>query len=109
VTLNGLEIGRVTQIVINESTGKLLVELQIKSNFPISKSSVAAIYEPGFIAGKQISIEPNFKDKSIAIEGDTLRGEIRLGLTEKVAEKLVPLQEKLDKIMANADVLIRYQ
>jgi sporulation protein YlmC with PRC-barrel domain len=37
VTLNGLEIGRVTQIVINESTGKLLVELQIKSNFPISK------------------------------------------------------------------------
>jgi phospholipid/cholesterol/gamma-HCH transport system substrate-binding protein len=33
VTLNGLEIGRVTQIVINESTGKLLVELQIKSNF----------------------------------------------------------------------------
>jgi phospholipid/cholesterol/gamma-HCH transport system substrate-binding protein len=106
VTLNGLEIGRVTQIVINESTGKLLVELQIKSNFPISKSSVAAIYEPGFIAGKQISIEPNFKDKSIAIEGDTLRGEIRLGITDKVAEKLVPLQEKLDKIMANADVLI---
>jgi phospholipid/cholesterol/gamma-HCH transport system substrate-binding protein len=106
VTLNGLEIGRVTQIVINESTGKLLVELQIKSNFPISKSSVAAIYEPGFIAGKQISIEPDFKDKSIAIEGDTLRGEIRLGITDKVAEKLVPLQEKLDKIMANADVLI---
>jgi hypothetical protein len=29
--LDGL--GRVTQIVINESTGKLLVELQIKSNF----------------------------------------------------------------------------
>jgi phospholipid/cholesterol/gamma-HCH transport system substrate-binding protein len=71
VTLNGLEIGRVTQIVINESTGKLLVELQIKSNFLFQ--SVAAIYEPGFIAGKQISIEPNFKDKSIAIEGDTER------------------------------------
>jgi phospholipid/cholesterol/gamma-HCH transport system substrate-binding protein len=66
--------------VINESTGKL-VELQIKSNFPISKSSVAAIYEPGFIAGKQISIEPNFKDKSIVIEGDTERR--RLGLTER--------------------------
>jgi phospholipid/cholesterol/gamma-HCH transport system substrate-binding protein len=82
VTLNGLEIGRVTQIVINESTGKLLVELQIKSNF-LFQSQVLPIYEPGFIAGKQISIEPNFKDKSIAIEGDTLRGEIRLGLTEK--------------------------
>jgi phospholipid/cholesterol/gamma-HCH transport system substrate-binding protein len=67
VTLNGLEIGRVTQIVINESTGKLLVELQIKSNFPISKSSVAA-FTSLVLLGKQISIEPNFKDKSIAIE-----------------------------------------
>jgi phospholipid/cholesterol/gamma-HCH transport system substrate-binding protein len=106
VTLNGLEIGRVAQIIINESTGKLVVEMQIKSTFPISKSSVAAIYEPGFIASKQISIEPDFKDKSIAVEGDTLRGEIRSGLTDKVAERLVPLQEKLDKIIANADVLI---
>jgi phospholipid/cholesterol/gamma-HCH transport system substrate-binding protein len=106
VTLNGLEIGRVTHITINEKTGNLLVELQIKSDFPISKSSIAAIYEPGFISSKQIAIEPNFKDKVVAVEGDTLKGEIRLGLTDKVGDKLVPLQEKLDKIMANADVLI---
>jgi phospholipid/cholesterol/gamma-HCH transport system substrate-binding protein len=33
-----------------------------------------------------------------------MRGEIRLGITEKVAEKLA--SRKLDKIMANADVLI---
>ncbi|WP_016989122.1 MlaD family protein [Flavobacterium sp. ACAM 123] len=106
VTLNGLEIGRVTHITIIESTGNLLVELQIKSDFPISKSSVAIIYEPGFINGKQISIEPNFTDKEIAVDGDKLKGKIRLGLTDKVAEKLEPLQEKLDKILANADVLI---
>jgi phospholipid/cholesterol/gamma-HCH transport system substrate-binding protein len=106
VTLKGLEIGRVTQITIDQNTGNLVVELQIKSDFPISKSSIAAIYEPGFIAGKQIAIEPNFSDKSIVAEGDTLKGEIRKGLTDKVGEKLVPLQEKLDKIMANADVLI---
>jgi phospholipid/cholesterol/gamma-HCH transport system substrate-binding protein len=106
ITLNGLEIGRVAKITINENTGNLLVELQIKSDFPISRSSIATIYEPGFIAGKQIAIEPNFKDKSIALSGEKLKGAIRLGLTDKVGEKLVPLQEKLDKIMANADVLI---
>jgi phospholipid/cholesterol/gamma-HCH transport system substrate-binding protein len=106
VTMNGLEIGRVINIAINENTGNLLVELQIKSDFPISKSSIASIYEPGFIGGKQIAIVPNFKDKSITEQGDVLKGEIRLGLTDKVGDKLVPLQEKLDKIMANADVLI---
>jgi phospholipid/cholesterol/gamma-HCH transport system substrate-binding protein len=106
VTINGLEIGRVINIAINGNTGNLLVELQIKSDFPISKSSIASIYEPGFIGGKQIAIVPNFKDKSIVEQGDVLKGEIRLGLTDKVGDKLVPLQEKLDKIMANADVLI---
>lgn len=106
VTLNGLVIGKVNNIIIVESSGKLLVELQIKTDFPISKSSVAAIYEPGFIAGKQIAIEPNIKDKSVSIDGQRLKGEIRLGLTETVGNKLVPIQEKLEKIIGNADVLI---
>jgi phospholipid/cholesterol/gamma-HCH transport system substrate-binding protein len=106
VTLNGLVIGKVNNIIIVESSGKLLVELQIKTDFPISKSSVAAIYEPGFIAGKQIAIEPNIKDKSVSVDGQRLKGEIRLGLTETVGNKLVPIQEKLEKIIGNADVLI---
>jgi phospholipid/cholesterol/gamma-HCH transport system substrate-binding protein len=106
VTLNGLVIGKVNNIIIVESSGKLLVELQIKTDFPISKSSVAAIYEPGFIAGKQIAIEPNIKGKSVSVDGQRLKGEIRLGLTETVGNKLVPIQEKLEKIIGNADVLI---
>ena len=106
VTLNGLVIGKVNNITIEENTGKLLVELQIKTDFPISKSSVAIIYEPGFIAGKQIAIEPNFKDKSVSVDGQRIRGEIKLGLTETVADKLGPIQEKLEKIITNADVLI---
>ena len=106
VTLNGLVIGKVNDITLNEQTGNLIVELQIKSDFPISKSSIASIYEPGFIAGKQIAIEPNLKDKTIAVSGETLRGSIELGLTDKVGDKLVPIQEKLEKIMVNADNLI---
>jgi phospholipid/cholesterol/gamma-HCH transport system substrate-binding protein len=107
VTLNGLVIGKVNNITIEKNTGKLLVELQIKTDFPISKSSVAAIYEPGLIAGKQIAIEPNFNDKSVSLDGQRLKGIIRLGLTDSVGNKLVPIQEKLEKIMDNADVLIK--
>ncbi|UFH35222.1 MlaD family protein [Flavobacterium acetivorans] len=106
VTLNGLVIGKVNSITINQNTGKLLVELQIKSDFPISKSSLASIYEPGFIGGKQIAIEPNFEDKSVAENGDQLKGNVKLGLTQTVGDKLAPVQEKLEKIMVNADNLI---
>jgi phospholipid/cholesterol/gamma-HCH transport system substrate-binding protein len=106
VTLNGLVIGKVSSITINENTGNLLVELQLKTDFPISKSSTATIYEPGFIGGKQIAINPNFKDKSLAVDGQKLQGETRLGLTDKVGDQLAPLQEKLEKIMTNTDRLI---
>lgn len=106
VTLNGLVIGKINNISIIEKTGKLLVELQIKTDYPISKSSVASIYEPGFIAGKQIAIYPNYNDKSLAVDGQKLKGDIKLGLTASVSEKLIPLQNKVDKILVNADKLI---
>lgn len=106
VTLNGLVVGKVNSITINENTGILLVELQLKTDFPISKTSTASIYEPGFIGGKQIAINPNFKDKTLAVDGQKLLGTTKLGLTDKVGDKLAPLQEKLEKVMANTDKLL---
>jgi phospholipid/cholesterol/gamma-HCH transport system substrate-binding protein len=106
VTLNGLSIGKVNGIKFSDNTGKLMVELQIKSDFPISKSSVATIYDPGLIGGKQIMIVPNLNDKEIAKSGSRLMGNIKPGLTDLVGEKLAPLQAKLDKVLLNADQLI---
>ena len=106
VTINGLVIGKVHSIIINNNTGKLLVELQIKSDFPISKSSIVNIYEPGLIGGKQIQIIPNLADKSIAASGSYLQGGVKAGLTELVAEKLTPLQEKVEKMVVSADSLL---
>ncbi len=106
VTLNGLVVGKVNGIAINENTGKLLVELQLKTDFPISKSSIASIYEPSLIGGKQIAIYPNFKDKTEVVNGETLNGNIKLGLASTMGEKLEPIQAKIEKLMVNADNLI---
>ena len=106
VTLNGLVIGKVSSITIDENTGVLLVELQLKTDFPISKSSIASIYEPGFIGGKQIAIIPNFDDKTLAVDGQKLQGGVKLGLTDKVGDQLAPLQEKLEKLLGSTEKLI---
>lgn len=106
VTLNGLVVGKIADISINQTTGKLLVELQLSTDFPLSKSSIATIYEPGFIAGKQIAIYPNYSDKRIAVDNDTLVGTVKLGLTESLSKKWTPIQEKIEKLMLNADDLI---
>ena len=106
ITLNGLVIGKVIVIKINPNTGKLMVEMQVKTDFPISRSSKATIYEPSFIGGKQIAIEPNFQDKELAVDGQLLVTNIRVGLVESLGNQLSPLQVKLEKIMANTDVLL---
>lgn len=106
VTINGLIIGKVEKIEFMDNLGKIRVEMQIKSDFPISKSSVAALYEPGLIAGKQIQIIPNYEDKTPAESGDTLLGKSIPGLTALVGEKLEPLQQDLTKVLASADKLL---
>lgn len=106
VTINGLVVGKVNGITLENGTGKLVVELQIKSDFPISKSSVVNIYEPGLIGGKQIQIIPNLADATMAESGDTLRGGVIPGLTALVGEKLTPLQEKVEKMVASIDAVM---
>ena len=106
VTLNGFSIGKVVSITIDNKTGKLLVELQLNTDFPISKSSTATIYEPGFIGGKQIAINPNFDDKELAIDGQMLEGTTKLGLTATLGNKLEPLQGKIESLIVNADKLV---
>ena len=72
VTLNGLTIGKVNSINI-QPDGKLLVEMQITTDFPIAKSSIAEIYDSGLVGGRQIAIKPNFQDKNFIKSGDYLK------------------------------------
>lgn len=106
VTINGLIVGKVTKITLDKNTGKLLVQLQLKTDFPISKTSAAVIYKPGFIDGKQIAILPNLADKSESVDGQFLVGSSELDLTESLKKQLVPLQAKFEKVMLNADNLL---
>ena len=106
VTLNGLVIGKVSKITISEVTGKLSVELQLKTDFPISKTSKAALYSPSLIGGKQIKIVPNLADKNLVEEGQSIESTVELGLTESLGGKIEPIQQKLEKMLVNIDVLV---
>lgn len=106
VTISGKNVGKVNSINLQDN-GKLLVEIQInEDDFPISKTSMAEIYEPGFIGGKQIAIIPNYKDKNLAVDGDKLMAGIKLGLTAELGNKLEPTQHKIDGLLGDADKLV---
>lgn len=108
VTINGHIIGQVKSISFKDKiTWKPIVEIQIKNDYSIPKSSMALIYEPGLIGGKMIQIVPGTENPSeFAVSGDYLKGDIKSGLTALVSEKLEPLKEKIEKVMVSTDLLI---
>ena len=106
VTISGKIVGKVNAITLNKN-GKLLVEIQInEEDFPIQKSSLAEIYEPGFIGGKQIAIIPNYKDPVLAVSGDKLFPRVKQGMIGAFGEKFEPTQAKLDRLLVSADGLM---
>lgn len=105
VTINGLVVGKVKTITISDK-GTLLVELQLNTDFPISKTSTATIYEASLIGGKQVAIHPNFNDKIAAENGEYLKGDIQATLTDSLGDKLSPVMSKVEKLMVSADQLI---
>ena len=104
VTLNGLKIGRVNSIKI-QPDGKLLVQMQITTDFPISKSSIAQIYDSGLVGGREIAIIPNLEDKNETKSGDFLKSSNKLGLTDALAQEIEPIKDKIEKLLDNANVL----
>lgn len=105
VTISGLNVGKVSKITIDNATGLVKVEMQIKSDFPIRKSSIAEIYAPSPLGGKQIAILPG-KEGAIAVSGDELVATSKLGLTDEVAKQIVPLKDKISKLFNNANVML---
>lgn len=106
VTINGLVVGKVSKIEINKNTGKLLVELFMTNPIQISKTSTAFIYSSGFIGGKDIAIEPDFKDTDYAASGDYLSAGVKLGMLDSIGDQLDPLQQKLQEVLDNANEML---
>jgi phospholipid/cholesterol/gamma-HCH transport system substrate-binding protein len=107
VTLNGLKVGKVSDIILDESIGKkgqLIVTFSVENDFEFSKNSVVRIYSPNPLANSNLAIIPNYEGET-ALSGDTLQGEIEESLFTSIGERLDPLQTKIESAIVKADTL----
>lgn len=106
VSINGLSVGKVNDIRFKDGSGSLVVTFSVGNSFEFSKNSLAELYDTGIIGGKGIQIVPVFDGAPMAQSGDTLKANVRPGLTELVQQKLTPLQFKIEGAVSNADSLL---
>jgi phospholipid/cholesterol/gamma-HCH transport system substrate-binding protein len=106
VTINGLQVGKVTDIQITDSRGNLAITFTVENDFEFSKNSIARIYGGGIIGGKSLAIVPTYEQGQMAKDGDTLKSEIEEGLLELVNDRLTPLQKKIENVIVSVDSLV---
>ena len=109
VTLNGVQVGKVLDIKFlkdKEKKGVVLVEFSANTDLKFSKNSIAKIYSSSLMGGKSMAIIPSFEG-DLAKPGDYLKGIIEPDVFASVADKLNPLQHKVDDVLVNADALLK--
>ncbi|RLJ68949.1 phospholipid/cholesterol/gamma-HCH transport system substrate-binding protein [Lacinutrix venerupis] len=107
VTINGYIVGKVLDIYFeDESSGVLVVKMDIDTKFKFSKNSKAELFQNGFIGGKAVQIIPAYDNAANAEDGDYLKSQVKEGMMELVNERLTPLQEKIEKVMSETDTLL---
>ncbi|CAI8337818.1 MAG: Uncharacterised protein [Flavobacterium sp. SCGC AAA160-P02] len=109
VTINGLQVGRVSEITFNTDPakrGKLVVKISLDNDFEFSKNSIAKIYSTSIIGGESLAIIPSYDDGEIAVSGDFLVGKVESDIFTSVGETLNPLKTKVERAIIGADSLL---
>lgn len=106
VTINGLKVGKVSKIDFGNKVGMLVVEFTVEREFDFSKNSMVRIYSSGLIGGKSLGIFPVYDQAGIAESGDTLNGEIQMGMLDEFSKTLAPLETKLENTLGVVDSLL---
>jgi len=114
VTINGMKVGKVSDIkLINSQGDAVMVTFIIEDDFEFSKSSVIKIYPSGIIGGNNLAVLTNGSDPMIAQAGDTLVGALESGMIDGLIEKFTPIEKsllstltKVDSVMMDLDQVL---
>jgi phospholipid/cholesterol/gamma-HCH transport system substrate-binding protein len=107
VTLNGLVIGKIKSITVQEK-GEMLVEMDITNNeIGISKNAIAEIESNSIMGGKEIALINNFVDKDFAETGFKLKSGYKLGLTESLGAEITPVKKQVEVLLNDVTLLIK--
>ena len=107
VIINGYKIGIVKNIQLEKSgSGRLVVELILNdAEVNIPSDSKLKIYDSDLFGGKAIQIVFG-ESSTFAQSGDTLIGQMELGLTETLKKEIEPIKLKTGKLFSDIDSVL---
>lgn len=105
VTVNGVIVGTVVAVDIQQQTTKILVKFTCKRKFEFSKNSRSEIFS-SLLGSAGLQIVPALDGAPLAQSGDTLKGSIQKGLMDLVGATFEPTSKNLNRTLISADTLL---
>tara|TARA_B100000945_G_scaffold185153_1_gene148448 strand:+ start:534 stop:1478 length:945 start_codon:yes stop_codon:yes gene_type:complete len=105
VTINGLSVGKISKIDFLSKSTRIILTMKVREELSFSLNSKALLYETGLIGGMAVAIKPVFDNGRVIASGDTLKSDVKPGLTELINRQIAPLQAKISSMLSSADSL----
>lgn len=106
VTVNGFEVGQVTDIdFASAEKGSILVEMEVNEDIDIPKNTVARIYSSDLMGSKAVALSLG-NSKNYAQSGDTLSGSVEGSIKEAVNKQVQPIKQKAENLLLSVDTVV---
>ncbi len=106
VIYQGLKIGNVKKLSLDEETGKIIATIQLSKNIKIPIGTVAKIISSDLLGAKVIDLV--FANQRVVFYNlkDTLVGDNELGFADQVSAQVMPVKLKAEKLLSSLDSLV---
>lgn len=104
VTVNGKQIGKVTEVTLRQEDAKIKVVFEVEENFTFSKNSKAELYK-SLLGNAGLQIIPAL-DGGPNLDSGELNTTVQPDMLESITSELDPLKIKLENALDSADTLI---
>jgi phospholipid/cholesterol/gamma-HCH transport system substrate-binding protein len=104
IFLNGFAVGRVSDIIIEQSKDRVVVELSIDSDIVVNESSVAVL-NGELLGGRFIQLVVGKTGRRLEAK-DTIRSDVAKGIADFIAENAEPVAANLQTTLRKLNVML---
>lgn len=107
VIINGLSVGRVSNINILQEKGNIVaVEINIGSGINLSHGTVARLVNTDFLGSKAIELMLNDSSSAYYTSGDTLMSGVDEGITEFLKQNAAPVADNIGTTITRINAIL---
>ena len=102
ITFNGLPVGKVMALdLLDDTSGYTIVKILMQKDIKIPVNSSFQLYSSDLLGEKALKLIKG-DSKEVAMNGDTLAGNVAITLTEEMSRQLLPIKQKAEELVVAA-------